>query len=293
MTIVGYQFDRARVSASKDAALYNSLANGSSFILANQGDGLAVTTSGLTVTVKTGMALICGRLVEVIAPITVSIPASSKGYLVIAIDLSESNTSSGTIGSSNYIVVNNQLSVKFVTSLTQQNISDGGLLYTFSLGAVTSTASAVTFTRSQGTVSTIQSLVEQLDLANKAIQAINDAQKVATRTASIGNGASGTLYRIGNKVRFEVSANQTSNRQVGSYTLAETIPSGYRPRIDTPAEVTVLVGTAIQSTRKLLLNFATNGQMYAFSENMGLSPLRLVLAVEWHTNEAFPTKDVN
>ncbi|HFU4026422.1 TPA: hypothetical protein ACGO0F_002181 [Streptococcus suis] len=282
MTIVGYQFDRAKVSASNDAALYNSLANGKSYILDGQGSGLEVTVSGLTATVGTGMALICGRLVEVKEPEIVTLPASSKGYLVISINLSESNSNVGTLGEEDYSVINNQLSIGFVTNLTQQSLTNGGLVHTFNLGAVTTTTSGASFTKAANTRSVMAALVEFM----------SEQKTVATKQASIGYGTTGTLYRTGTRVRFELNSNQTSKRTNGSVTLTEKIPSGYRPRIATQAHAIMMIGTSFQGTKKLSLNFVPNGTIYTYAEGMDVAPLNIALSVEWETADAFPTGDV-
>ncbi len=78
MTITGYQFDRAKVSATKDSALYRALSRGEDFVLGDQGQELAVTVSGRNIRVGTGMALIQGRLVEVTATETVVAPSNSR-----------------------------------------------------------------------------------------------------------------------------------------------------------------------------------------------------------------------
>lgn len=283
MTIVGYQFDRAKVSASNDAALYNSLANGKSYILDGQGNGLAVSISGLNATIETGMALICGRLVEVTEPETITLPASSKGYLAITINLSKLNESTGIVGDADYTLINNQLSIGFVSNLTQQNLTNGGLVHTFNLGSVTTTTSSASFIKAANTKSVMSTLVDFM----------STQQTVATKSASIGNGATGTLYRTGSRVRFEVNSNQTSVRANGSVTLAEKIPTGYRPRAQTQAQVTVMIGTGIQGSKSLSLVFHPSGSIYAYGVRMDQAPLNLVMSVEWETTDGFPTGDIS
>ena len=146
MTITGYQFDKAKVTASKDAALYNSLSGGNNYILDNQGDGLSISISGMEITVKTGMALICGRLVEVTSPEVITIPQNVNGFLVISCDLTKTNEVTGTPGEPDYEVTTNQVSILFKTSITQQDLSNGGLVHDFVLGKVSSSFDKVTFT---------------------------------------------------------------------------------------------------------------------------------------------------
>ncbi|MCQ9211663.1 MULTISPECIES: DUF859 domain-containing protein [unclassified Streptococcus] len=147
MTITGYQFDKAKVTALHDSMLYHHLAHKQSAVIRGIGAEMAVTTSNLTATVDTGVALITGRMVEITSPEAVEIPANSRGYLVIYIDLSVENTTSGIPGEASYEVQNNQVSVRFVTNLTQQDLFQGGLIYTFNLGRIeTSTSSIIRFT---------------------------------------------------------------------------------------------------------------------------------------------------
>ncbi|MGT2951582.1 hypothetical protein BU202_08265 [Streptococcus cuniculi] len=149
MTITGYQFDKAKVTALHDSILYHWLANKQNFILDGIGSEMSVTIDGLSATVDTGAAIVCGRMIEVTSQETVEIPANSRGYLVLYIDLSAENTATGVPGESNYEVQNNQISVRFVTNLTQQDLFQGGLIYTFNLGTIeTSTSSVVRFVSS-------------------------------------------------------------------------------------------------------------------------------------------------
>lgn len=203
MTITGYQFDKAKVSASKDAAIYNALAGGRSFILDNQGHGLTVTTLGLNVTVATGMALVVGRLVEVTEPETITIPINSSGYLAICIDLSESNTSKGSALTNDYVFTNNQVSIKFVSNLTQQSIADGGLVYMFSLGKITSDASTARFTVDTST---------------------NQVLPVDTGWVFCGiNGASCYYRRINNSVTLRVYRASAPGGNTGLFKLPDSI----------------------------------------------------------------------
>ncbi len=145
--MIGYQFDRAICYSAKDASLFSNLAGDASYVLANRGTGFAVTISGLTATVGSGQALVKGRLSEILTTESVVVPANSNGFLVVHVDLTQVNTSTGTPGTSNYVVVNNQLKLKFVTSLIQDDILNGATSYMLNLGGITSTASTLTYTK--------------------------------------------------------------------------------------------------------------------------------------------------
>lgn len=147
MAITGYTFDRAKVTSGSDSSLYNFLSGSRDGVIPNRGNGLNVSTNGLTCTIDTGQALIQGRLVEVTAQESVTIPANSTGYLCITIDLSQINTSTGTPGQSDYAFVLGQLKTEFVETLTNQDLLNGGTIYNFNLGSVTSTSTSVTYTK--------------------------------------------------------------------------------------------------------------------------------------------------
>ena len=143
----GFQFDKMQAYPTTDASLFSYLAGDRSFIIPNRGNELNVTTSELNITVDTGEALILGRQIKITEPMVLTVGANQSGYLVIEIDLSKANTSTGTPGQPDYEPINNQLSLKFVNNLTQDNINDGGLIYQFNLGTVSSTSNNITFNK--------------------------------------------------------------------------------------------------------------------------------------------------
>lgn len=145
----GFQFDKMQAYPTTDASLFSYLAGDRSFIIPNRGNELNVTTSELNITVDTGEALILGRQIKITEPMVLTIGANQNGYLVIEIDLSKSNTSTGTPGQADYEPINNQLLLKFVNNLTQDNINDGGLIYQFNLGTVSSTSNSITFVKNE------------------------------------------------------------------------------------------------------------------------------------------------
>lgn len=143
----GFQFDKMQAYPTTDASLFSYFAGDRSFIIPNRGNELNVTTSELNITVDTGEALILGRQIKITEPMVLTVGANQSGYLVIEIDLSKANTSTGTPGQPDYEPINNQLSLKFVNNLTQDNINDGGLIYQFNLGTVSSTSNSITFNK--------------------------------------------------------------------------------------------------------------------------------------------------
>lgn len=145
----GFQFDKMQAYPTTDASLFSYLAGDRSFIIPNRGNELNVTTSELNITVDTGEALIEGRQIKITEPMVLTIGANQSGYLVIEIDLSKANTSTGTPGQADYEPINNQLALKFVNNLTQDNINDGGLIFQFNLGTVSSTSNNITFVKNE------------------------------------------------------------------------------------------------------------------------------------------------
>lgn len=146
--ITGYQFDRAKVPAIADSSLFSYLNSEQDIVIPNRGTQFEVTTQGLNLLAGTGQAVIQGRLVEILQTEIIAIPPSSAGYLVIKLDLALVNTSTGVPGTSDYRVINNQLSIQFVNQIINQDIHNGGTIRMLSLGSVSSSATTVTFVRS-------------------------------------------------------------------------------------------------------------------------------------------------
>ena len=80
------------ILTKEDAALYDLLAGSIDFVISGIGNQLEVTSSGLTITLKTGQCLIKGRhVVETIGNTTLLLPANSSGYIVISYDITKVN----------------------------------------------------------------------------------------------------------------------------------------------------------------------------------------------------------
>ena len=144
MTLQGYQFDKAKVTPESDAQLYSYLAQSSDNKVIS---GLTVTATGLNVYVSTGKALVQGRLIENVQQAQLTAQANKIGYVCIVIDLTQTNTSTGTPGTSDYVPVNNQLRLELVGVLNQQDLNSGGLIYTFPIYSYTSTGTSVALTK--------------------------------------------------------------------------------------------------------------------------------------------------
>lgn len=120
------------ILAKRDGALYNSALAGKSFIIQGIGNEMALSASGLNVTVASGEAVLHGRHVSSDAPNVLAVPANSSGFVVLRLDLSR------TLGNESYL---------FTTPvLTQQEVNGAGTIYDLELASFTSTGSGVQLT---------------------------------------------------------------------------------------------------------------------------------------------------
>lgn len=152
----GYTFDRMKVQAANDGALYNLLNKNNSYAVSDLLNGVDVSASGLNVYVDTGYVLIQGRFIEVTEKISIPLPANSSGYIVFEIDLTQTNEFEGTPGKANYKGINNQLSLKYVENLTPGNINNNDKITTFSLASFTTNGSAISLNKNQDNYKTIK-----------------------------------------------------------------------------------------------------------------------------------------
>lgn len=146
MAITGTTFDRMRVKPADDAAVYAAAAQQDGVIHNPVNEQrMSLSTSGLSVTVSAGRAMVAGRLVEITEPITLeAAPNTTKGYVAIVIDLTNENTSTGTPGQDDYTPVNNQVSLQLVDSIVKQDIWNDGKIYMFSLATYKTDTTTIT-----------------------------------------------------------------------------------------------------------------------------------------------------
>jgi len=147
MTLKGYHFDRETVSPLADARLFDLLFSGRSCVLPGIAGGCAVSMSGLDATIGTGLAIIRGRLIEVTAPEEIAIPPNATGYIVLTVDLSQINTSTGDVGTDLYTVENNQVRAEFVVDPIQDHINNGGAIFNLVLGKIVSSLTTAVYTK--------------------------------------------------------------------------------------------------------------------------------------------------
>lgn len=168
-------------------------------VVPNVRAGMPVTVSGLTATIGTGMCCIRGRFIEVTDPEDVAIPANSRGFLVITVDLTKRNSSSGEVGTAEYIVENNQIRAEFVTTLVQQDINATGTgIYTLNLGTIVSVATSATYTRYNPTYSSYAALQHPVGNLYQSVD--------STSPASLFGG-SWVAVEAGRYIRAALNAN--------------------------------------------------------------------------------------
>lgn len=149
MTLLGYQFDKMKVTPEADSALYNALGDKRSYVVAGYKNGLNLTASGLNIYVDSGAAIVCGRYVEVTDQESLSVVANTSGYICLTVDLTETNTATGTPGSPDYEVINNQFRLELLQELTQQDLFKDGQVYTFPIGTYTSNGTSTSIAKNR------------------------------------------------------------------------------------------------------------------------------------------------
>ena len=205
MTLQGYQFDKSKVTPESDAALYSYLAQGG---LDNKvASGMTATSAGLNIYVANGKALVQGRWVVIQQQEQLSARANTSGYVVITIDLTQSNTATGTPGTSGYMPVNNQLRLELVDVLNQQNLNNDGLIYTFPIYSYSTTGTSVTLTKLTANYWGIKG-----------------------RSFNLSYGITANIARVGNMVELMVSSPPATIIATGIKDAGNSIPAGYRPR---------------------------------------------------------------
>lgn len=141
------------ILTKEDAALYDLLAGSLDFVISGIGNQLEVTSSGLTITLKTGQCLIKGRhVVETIGNTTLLLPANSSGYIVISYDITKANGF--------------EAELMYVSSLISEDLNNNGQRRDFPLYSFVSTAAVITLTDLRVMSSTVSLLAKIVSLDN-------------------------------------------------------------------------------------------------------------------------------
>lgn len=153
--LVGYQFDKMRVTPANDALVLSAANYQPPFVIDNYRGDCRISANGTTgVTVDTGAFFIYGRLVEILEPITVPVPSANGAYSIcLKIDLSQANSASGDPLTADYTVTNNQISIVIVSgdayqhhmnsNVIKQNLLTDGLVYMHPFGLITRSGSGL------------------------------------------------------------------------------------------------------------------------------------------------------
>lgn len=167
------------ILTKEDAALYDLLAGRIDFVISGIGNQLEVTSSGLTITLKTGQCLIKGRhVVETLGNTTLLLPANSSGYIVISYDITKANGF--------------EAELKNVSSLVSEDLNNNGQRRDFPLYSFVSTAAVVTLTDLRVMSSTVSLLAKIVALENQKAPINNP-----TFTGAV-NGITKLMVGLGN-----------------------------------------------------------------------------------------------
>jgi hypothetical protein len=164
--LLGYQFDKQNVLPIMDAKTYDVLSGGYNGVV----EGYDITVAGMTVTIGLGRAIIKGRMIENTEHIDITVPANTTTSICLSVDLSQSNISSGDVGTPDYAVINNQLSVDIVDDPVTDDINNGvDTRYDLIIATVISTTSSVSATAENRTPPPIAAVAAIAEIAESVI----------------------------------------------------------------------------------------------------------------------------
>ncbi|HFN2133099.1 TPA: hypothetical protein ACHASC_002032, partial [Enterococcus faecium] len=144
----GYQFENVKVSAENDARLYHVLYNRKNQVIDGYDQSMNLSSSGLTVKVAAGAAIIQGRMVVVRQEESITVPANSSGYIALTVDLTQEVIPGSILPESEeYEWTNNQVKLEFITKVIKGNLNNGDKVYNLPLCSVTSTGSTVSISK--------------------------------------------------------------------------------------------------------------------------------------------------
>lgn len=189
MGLKGYTFDRMKISPKADALLYHSMLDGNDRIVKGYKDELKVVATGLNTYISPGACVVQGRMIEVDEEMQLSVSANDSGYVCIVIDLTQNNTSTGEAGTPEYQPVNNQIRLEVVKELVQQDLHNGGQLYTFPLASFTSTGTTVALTK----INHNQRIVESGINVNGSWTKFADGTMICVNTRHMGSACNSSL----------------------------------------------------------------------------------------------------
>lgn len=166
---ISFKADNELITAIRDRAMFNTFAGNQSYVIKGIGDELKVTITPSTfnVSLGSGEAVICGGSTIIDSGNSLTLGANESGYLVIRVDLSQSQE--------------NICQFISVPTLIQQNINNGDdLIYDLPLYQYTTSVSAVS------------SLVDKRDIRDHVMTNLdggNTGQILSKKTSTNGDFA--------------------------------------------------------------------------------------------------------
>lgn len=162
-----FKADNELITAIRDRAMFNTFAGNQSYVIKGIGQELAVTVtpSTLNVSVGSGEAVICGGSTIIDSDNSLTLGANESGYLVIRIDLSQTQE--------------NICQFMKVPTLIQQNINNGtDLIYDLPL---------YQYTTNTSTVTSLVDVRSIRDYANTSLDGGTQGQVLTKRTNNNGD----------------------------------------------------------------------------------------------------------
>lgn len=182
------------INVAQDAAMYNVFAGNEDFVIAGIGNEMVFNhnAASLNATLGSGECVICGRHVTITGTESITLSASSSGYIVLRYN----TTLSG----------NNIVKLLAVTSTRSDNINNNGTIHDLVIGQYSTNASGVSsYTDKREVRSSVGQTADKLSTA---------------RTISLTGAVTGS-------VSFDGSANVSIATSVG--TAPETLSGTTAP----------------------------------------------------------------
>jgi hypothetical protein len=203
MALIKITFDSASVTSKQDADCNHFLANSQNGKILGLGSGVNVSTSNNYIYLSSGYVQVYGRRVYVEANtrIAVALDSSAYGYIFISFNLGNNTVSlSKRESSGNYPI------------LTQEDLSNGGLLYELPVARYTKTTSSLildpNYTAPQ--IKSADALAASRDVNQKAV--MEDYYKCSFQRVS--------TTKSGNTYCFSLINSSTSNHGIGNVYVA-------------------------------------------------------------------------
>lgn len=202
----GHVFSKQLFGNPIFALFINTFLNGKNGVSNNYKNGMAVTSTGSTVTIDSGAVCIQGRFLEEDSSTTITAGTDNAFCkLVIEIDLDKQNTESEFVQGT-YKIVKGTSSYP---NLTQTNIvKNNSGVYQYELARFKTTASGITEFTDKRTFLDFDSIYDAIETEYKAV-----LEQLEDELANVQNGSAYILKNGGGKIEgsLEVTNNFKSN----------------------------------------------------------------------------------